>query len=597
MKHTMKRSLSLVLALCMVLGLVVLPGVTEAKAEDTDLITYHPMSESAGESAQYRASGFAKVKSKTEITGGGIITEANGNKYWDLRMASNATAVSWVSYANASMDKTTVLKYRILLDESTANLTFYPLTLANSGSGRNVGITIANNKVTISTTSKALSTGVWHDLEIVVNGNALTIYVDNEYFYNTASYKNLTSLTTLGYITSYFNANPGAGYGIDDMYVYNYVAGTTLTAVENSYSVTVGDVVSNIWTKNQDNYLPALSFKSSDENVAIVDADGVVTTVGSGEATITATYALPGTANMGKATTTITVTERQAEQPELKFSTAAPVLENNLAILFKADASLFTTDGYSEPYATFQFDGSTYTVSDYTVEGDKYVFKFSGIAPHQMGDEITYTLHATYDGEPVSSQAKTYSILTYCNYYLTGDNEALKTLLVDTLNYGAAAQNYKNYKTDALVNADLSEEQKNFAAPTLENETAQSGEATVATWTNAALVLDNAITVRLKFQTEADISGLTVKVNGAEVAISGTANNYYVDYNDLDAGQLRNEITAEIYQGETLVSKTLTFSAEYYAAYQAQNSTDANLVALVKAMMKYGDSAAAFENN
>ena len=142
-----------------------------------------------------------------------------------------------------------------------------------------------------------------------------------------------------------------------------------------------------------------------------------------------------------------------------------------------------------------------------------------------------------------------------------------------------------------------SEEQKNFKAPELENKTTQNGEATVASWTNAALVLDNAITVRLKFQTEADISGLTVKVNGAEVAIAGTANNYYVDYNGLDAGQLSDVITAEIYQGDTLVSKTLTFSAEYYAAYQVQSSTDANLVALVKAMMKYGDSAAAFENN
>ena len=88
-----------------------------------------------------------------------------------------------------------------------------------------------------------------------------------------------------------------------------------------------------------------------------------------------------------------------------------------------------------------------------------------------------------------------------------------------------------------------------------------------------------------------------MKVNGAEVAIAGTANNYYVDYNGLDAGQLRKEITAEIYQGETLVSKTLTFKVEYYAAYQVQNSDNANLIALVNAMMKYGDSAAAFENN
>jgi hypothetical protein len=40
------------------------------------------------------------------------------------------------------------------------------------------------------------------------------------------------------------------------------------------------------------------------------------------------------------------------------------------------------------------------------------------------------------------------------------DNENLKMLLVAMLNYGAAAQEFFGYKTDALMNADLTQEQK-----------------------------------------------------------------------------------------------------------------------------------------
>ena len=48
-----------------------------------------------------------------------------------------------------------------------------------------------------------------------------------------------------------------------------------------------------------------------------------------------------------------------------------------------------------------------------------------------------------------------------------------------------------------------------------------------------------------------------------------------------------------VYNGDTAVSNTIRYSIESYA-YAQQNSTDANLVELVKAMMKYGDSAKAY---
>lgn len=279
----------------------------------------------------------------------------------------------------------------------------------------------------------------------------------------------------------------------------------------------------------------------------------------------------------------------------VKFSAAAPVLENNLAINFKADATLFAEDCYSDPYATFTFKDETVTVTDYEVVDGKYVFKFNNIAPHQMGDEITYTISATYNGEVVSSPEKTYSILKYCQSTLADANAAdkVKTLVTDLLNYGAAAQTYMKYNTDALVNTGIDQTlataERNYGSVLAKGT--EIADPTVD-WTGSTLILESAITVRLKF-TATSVEGLTVKINGQTVEpVSAGNNQWYVFYNGLNAGQLSTTIIAQIFNGDTAVSNTLTYSVESYANYQITNSTDANLVDLVKAMMIYGDSAA-----
>lgn len=277
----------------------------------------------------------------------------------------------------------------------------------------------------------------------------------------------------------------------------------------------------------------------------------------------------------------------------VKFSAAAPVLENNLAINFKADATLFAEDCYSDPYATFTFKDETVTVTDYEVVDGKYVFKFNNIAPHQMGDKVTYTISATYNGATVTSPAKEYSILDYCTWVFENSSDAkLKTLATDLLNYGAAAQTYKDYNTEALVNDGI-DQSVATADRTLVPVTLKGTEITdpAVNWTGATLVLENAITVRLKF-TAASVEGLTVKINGEPVEpVSAGAGVWYVYYNGLNAAQLSQEIVAQVFNGDTAVSNTLTYSVESYADYQVKNSSDANLIALVKAMMKYGDSA------
>lgn len=290
------------------------------------------------------------------------------------------------------------------------------------------------------------------------------------------------------------------------------------------------------------------------------------------------------------------------ERPELEFSGASLTLENSLAINFNADPAIFGQGLYTDPVATFNFGGKEIT-EPLTLDPatGKYTYKFSGIAPNQMGDTITATLSATYIGETYTSEPIEYSVLKYCQNKLTESASSLNTLLVDLLNYGAEAQTATGYNTESLVNAGLTETQKGFAtstAPDLEESDLNTAYATVenptAVWRSATLVLHDAVTIRLKFQAS-NVENLTVKIDGVETPFvkADTADTYYVYYNGLHAGQMREVIEATVYNGETAVSNTITYSIASYAVSK-KAVTDGNLGNLVVAMMKYGDSAAAF---
>ena len=57
---------------------------------------------------------------------------------------------------------------------------------------------------------------------------------------------------------------------------------------------------------------------------------------------------------------------------------------------------------------------------------------------------------------------------------------------------------------------------------------------------------------------------------------------------------MRQAVEATVYQNDVAVSNTLTYSVESYAAKHQNDVTPLYLADLVKAMMLYGDSAAAY---
>jgi len=300
------------------------------------------------------------------------------------------------------------------------------------------------------------------------------------------------------------------------------------------------------------------------------------------------------------------------------FSGASLTLEDNIAINFKVTPEQFEDTEYSDPYVVFTFNGEQYTVTEYTIDAKgRYAFAFTDIAPRMMNDTIVATLYATYEGEQVVCQSRSYSVKEYCYNMLARcnaggvyeNNEKFKALLVDLLNYGEAAQIYGNYKVDTLVTADLTDTQKSWATDTtptvstVQNLRYKTIKDPVVGWQAGGLLLEDAVTMRFKFSVDS-IEDVTVKfytdsnptgwVVGADELVE-TTGGYYVYFDGLKARQMRESVYITVYRGDTAISNTVRYSIESYA-YAKKNDSNAKLTALLEAMMKYGDSAYKYIN-
>ena len=255
-------------------------------------------------------------------------------------------------------------------------------------------------------------------------------------------------------------------------------------------------------------------------------------------------------------------------------------------------------------------NGEETVITEYTVENERLLFAFDNIAPHQMNDTIIATVYAEYDGKLYNSAELEYSVAQYCyntlNKYSADTYAELRTLVVDLLNYGEKSQLYKNYKTDDFVTADLTETQKAWGTSevreyvNVRDAKYETIENPTVSWKAAGLNLLDSVEMRFKISAES-IEGLRVEVesdSGAKWTIESDEfleedGSYYIFFDGLNAGQMSEAVNVKIYKGDTLVSNTLRYSIESYA-YSYQNSADTNLAELVKAMMKYGDSAYAY---
>ena len=128
-----------------------------------------------------------------------------------------------------------------------------------------------------------------------------------------------------------------------------------------------------------------------------------------------------------------------------------------------------TTDVVEMGLITFDSYLAEGTVADalevipgYVTSGSNFMSHTNGIPSMKLGDALYFRVYAKLsDGTYAYSPTAAYHAVAYAKDILANStNEKMKALVVAMLNYGAAAQVHFDYKTDALVNSFLTDEQK-----------------------------------------------------------------------------------------------------------------------------------------
>ena len=287
------------------------------------------------------------------------------------------------------------------------------------------------------------------------------------------------------------------------------------------------------------------------------------------------------------------------EESSLQITSAYLTLNDNIDVTYAVTVPADCTD----PYMVFTMNGISRTVTDYTVADGKRLYTFTGVTPQQMGDNISAAFYATKNAETVSDTVAEYSIKEYCENQLEryADDTDLVALLSDLLTYGAAAQIYTGYHTEALVTAGLDLTPSTFAAISGKSVSFAGEKDADIDWSSATLVLRNALALRLCFIADS-VESLTVtaSINGrgetfdASDFVAAGEGKYYVDFCGIKATEFDDAVTASFAVSGTAVGRSICYSVNTYIC-GAQNDANANLRALVRALYNYGASAAAYK--
>ncbi len=249
----------------------------------------------------------------------------------------------------------------------------------------------------------------------------------------------------------------------------------------------------------------------------------------------------------------------------------------------------------------------TYRENDYIITGEEsdngqYVFAFNEVTPEFLGETVT----ANVAGEEFDYSVKAYcdKVLSYDDAYWQSNHnysqakiDALKGLVVDLLNYGAAAQTFTGQTANGLVNDGVDQSlATEYSTPT--NVAKFIGVAQDVTFETVGLNCGSQLSVYYKVA-GADASALTLKINEETVltpveVVGGVATFRYRNITPLQFG---NEISAQVYNGETAVSNVLVYSVNSYVARTvASEKATEDMKDLAKTIANYGVAAEKFVN-
>ena len=324
-----------------------------------------------------------------------------------------------------------------------------------------------------------------------------------------------------------------------------------------------------------------------------------------------------------------------------KESTYTVSYQRTLALESKIQVNVWILRSELPSYATLdntymEFDKNgdkiiAKPVINYSGSKEYFMFSYLGIASNEMGVSFTYYSYVTNEnGEKISSSnSDSYRVVDYLAAIIKrratateAKYVALRTLLSDIANYGIAAEN--NFGTSAaLADADVwTDEIKGYVSefmtstdPTVTQISNPTDDGLVV---NTTLDLQSEVMINFvvnKNSVDSKITengktfddlkfvvtyknGLTKEYSGADIKNYSTSNGtlyYMAKFNGFVASEFREIASCVVYVGDVKISQTKQMSMEGYTATIAKG-TNTKLKLLTNAMMKYGDSAAAYLN-
>ena len=317
-----------------------------------------------------------------------------------------------------------------------------------------------------------------------------------------------------------------------------------------------------------------------------------------GTKTVTVTY--------GELTTTFEVTVK--ELPTIRAKSATLLYNDFIQVRY---TFAVTGEGITEKgmyvFASAE-DAATYDAAKakqvQTVNNSGYGYT-DGIAAKEMGDsQFVVGYVKTESGRYIYGNTVEYSPKIYAQR-MVGKSETdapTKALCNALMYYGAAAQNYMDYKTDNLMNEGFDAVEYNEAVL---GEEIFSVDTTVTNGlkiNSATLIFEGAITYRVKFTPSGDATGKTLyaeyvmKSETKSVEIEKVGSAYYAYISGIAAKDMDEALTVRPYyvneNGEKVYGANLVYSGYEYARRTiASSSQEETAKELARAFAMYVDAA------
>ena len=355
---------------------------------------------------------------------------------------------------------------------------------------------------------------------------------------------------------------------------------------------------------------------------------------------ITEQVQLEGFSSNAAGTKTITVSYNDVQTSfdvyVFSFSSVSLSLEGRVILNFYANFPGMAEAGYTPGILFFREQPNAseiiraYSVGEgintYAVNDDgTLMFSYDKLAAKELNDKVYATLYVEQSdgnvvfGEPAPISVADYAISAFNRF---ADQPLLQTLMVDMLNFGAAAQNEFDYRTDALANSNMSAAMA--AKATKDNVSLSNGmklyndglSSDKVTIKSASLSLDNEISINFYAEIKGDIKKAELLIfdeytaGGVYDKNTASKRTDMVPHEDMYAGfitgiaakSMRELYYARVYvqfeDGTEAYSGIGQYSVESYA-WQVRNGSgfSSKLKLLMEEMMKYGDSAKMYMEN